>query len=87
MPHPSQERKLDKERGDILTWEPEHKKGRTTSQEPKKYIIKDIICVKIEESKRQMWYDFIVQRGKNKMHQDGGGDSGCGLGKVSGGQV
>ena len=30
VPHPSQERKLDKERGDILTWEPEHKKGRTT---------------------------------------------------------
>ena len=52
-----------------MTWEPEHKKGRTTSQEPKKYLIKDIICVKIEESKRQIWYDFIVQRGKNKMHQ------------------
>ena len=70
VPHPSQERKLDKERGDILTWEPEHKKRRTTWHKPKKKnIVKNIVCVKREEPKRQIWYDLIVQTGKNKMYQ------------------
>ena len=30
---------------------------------------KNIICVKREEPKRQIWYYIIVQQGKNKMYQ------------------
>ena len=54
VPHPSQERKLDKERGDILTWEPEHKKRRTTRQKPKKYKIKINLCKKRGTKKANM---------------------------------